>query len=140
MQLGDRVKTKGFGEGTVVGFEKFTAAGNSYISSAQGERDRVLVALDNPKAWICANARNPHPYMMGSDFLEPMAAPRKTFTLPAGHKVELAPFVQMKPPTPLPELEDNNDMYDRMAEHFRIVGIRMGVLALFIFICLIYFR
>ena len=49
-------------------------------------------------------------------------------------------FVQMKPPTPLPELEDNNDVYDKLAEHFRIVGIRLGVLAMFIFICLIYFR
>ena len=129
MQLGDRVKTKGFGEGTVVGFEKFTAAGNSYISSAQGERDRVLVALDNPKAWICANERNPHPYMMGSDFLEPMAVERT----PA-----LAPFVQMKPPTPLPELEP--DPYERIHDTLYIVARRMAILAMFVFICLIYFR
>lgn len=106
MKLGDRVKTKSFGEGTVVGFEKFTGAGNSYISSAQGVRDRVLVALDNPKAWSLASPKQPHPWMTGSDFLEPMAVPRKRITIPAGGAVELAPFVQMPKPTPLPTLDE----------------------------------
>jgi hypothetical protein len=132
MRLGDRVKTKGFGEGTVVGFEHFTPAGHAVIESRpRNERTRVLVALDNPKAWICANERNPHPYMMGSDFLEPMAVPRVP-------KPALAPFVQMKPPTPLPELEA--DPYERIHDTLYIVARRMAILAMFVFICLLYLR
>lgn len=131
MRLGDRVKTKGFGEGTVVGFEKFTPSGSSYIASTPDARARVLVALDNPKAWYLAHETQPHPFMMGSDFLPEMAEPRK---------VSVAPFVQMKPPTPLPDLEPDHDVYTHMAETFRVISIRLGVLALFIFICLLYFR
>jgi hypothetical protein len=146
MKLGDRVKTHKFGEGTVVGFEVLGVR-KAWLSSTPDEGDRlqrVVVALDNPKAWVCANERNPHPYMMygdfedGRDFLPPMAVPRlpKVVTPP-----EFKP-APMPKPTPLPELdyEAEHELYDRMAETFRIVGVRMGVLALFIFICLIYFR
>jgi hypothetical protein len=43
---------------------------------------RVLVALDNPKAWSLVYDKQPHPYMMGNDFLPEMAEPRKVADAP----------------------------------------------------------
>ena len=146
MRLGDRVKTHKFGMGTVIGFEVL-GWHKSWLSSTPDMNDRlqrIVVALDDPKAWICANERNPHPYMMqgdieGCDFLPPMAEPRKTFTLPAAHKVELAPFMQMPKPTPLPDVE-YPDTYARMFDTMQIVARRMAVLAALTILVLLYFK
>ena len=106
MKLGDRVKTHKFGEGTVVGFEDLDIRRDKclVVSTPPHAHCRVVVALDNPKAWIAPSANNPHPYMMygdfdGVDFLPPMAVARTP-------KVLIPPeFKPLPKPMPLPDIE-----------------------------------
>lgn len=69
LRLGDRVYTV-FGMGTVVCFEDHDIRArhiHHWLVSSFGGNGRVVVALDNPKAWILASATNPHPYLCKSD-------------------------------------------------------------------------
>lgn len=71
MIVGQRVMTKKFGAGTVVGFEGFTPNGkHSFVSGHDNGYSRVLVQLDAPENWLLASESQPHPYMLRSDFVE----------------------------------------------------------------------
>jgi len=69
LRLGDRVDTI-FGMGTVVCFEDHDVHArhvHQWLVSSFGGNGRIVVALDNPKAWSLASAANPHPYLYKSD-------------------------------------------------------------------------
>lgn len=69
MRLGDRVKTYAYGPGTIVGFEVLGWHKTWLTCRYEGVvLSRIVVALDNPKAWICVSVKHPHPYMMRDDF------------------------------------------------------------------------
>lgn len=71
MIVGQRVMTKKFGAGTVVGFEGFTPNGkHSFVSDHDNGHSRILVKLDAPENWLLASESQPHPYMLRSDFVE----------------------------------------------------------------------
>lgn len=97
MRLGDRVETHKFGWGTVVGFEDLDIRRDKclVVSAPPHARCRVVVALDNPKAWAAPSERNPHPYMMYGDFVRPV------IDTPPARKLEAVPPA----PTPLPAPE-----------------------------------
>lgn len=68
-----RVMTKPFGAGTVLGFEHFSSDGKkSFVGERTHElaSSRVVVQLDKPELWMLASESQPHPYMMRSDFVD----------------------------------------------------------------------
>lgn len=70
---GQRVMTKPFGPGTVVGFEHFSSDGKkSFIGERTHElsSSRVVVQLDKPELWMLSSESHPHPYMLRSDFVD----------------------------------------------------------------------
>ncbi len=69
--VGQRVETKKFGWGTVLGFEQFDAKG---FEAPMSDVDyngscRVVFKPDDPKAWQ-ATPGTPNPYMLRSDFVQ----------------------------------------------------------------------
>lgn len=69
LRVGQRVMTKKFGMGTVLGFERFDAKG---YEAPMGDVDydgccRVIFKPDDPNAWK-ATPGTPNPYLLRSDF------------------------------------------------------------------------
>lgn len=71
MKVGQRVMTKPFGPGEVLGFECFSGDGRrSLVDDHDNGESRVLVKLDRPERWLLTSEKQPHPFMMRSDFEE----------------------------------------------------------------------
>ena len=71
LRLGDRVETV-LGIATIVAFETTLSKYVLKLSSSPISADwyiRIVVALDEPKNWILASEKNPHPYMYESDIM-----------------------------------------------------------------------
>lgn len=71
-QLNQRVLTKKYGPGTVVGFERFTLEGQSDTPGTEDQcpRNRVLVELDDPTLWPCHTVSQLPPHFMRSDLMD----------------------------------------------------------------------
>lgn len=65
-QVGQRVKTRQFGWGTIIAFESL-GWHRATITDRYQPDDRIVVQLDEPERWILS-APDVHPHMFPSDF------------------------------------------------------------------------
>lgn len=101
-RLGDRVTTI-LGEGTIVGFEVFTRAGNGLtVSRFTSHHSRIQVALDDQCGWIY-NMHQRHPFMIASDFVPRLMEPREP--APVTPAAPRPPKVEDTPPPTAPLVE-----------------------------------